>query len=128
MKEVIQLMLRSANLQVYNLFTRWKLNTFTDKERRRMLKEANNVNRMGEVLTRIYRTHLKAGVNGIAGDSMNTNMRRKIVNRLNFIAFGKIQEAFNIWKYDTFNKLKIQMEHTKAKVIDRLIRAAMSGE
>jgi len=37
MKKMIDKMLRSAGLMVYNLFTRWKLATFTDNEKKRAM-------------------------------------------------------------------------------------------
>jgi len=39
MKKMLDKMLRSAGLMVYNLFTRWKLSTFTDMEKKNMLKK-----------------------------------------------------------------------------------------
>jgi hypothetical protein len=35
LRKMIEKMLRSAGLMVYNLFSRWKLQTFTDKEKKR---------------------------------------------------------------------------------------------
>jgi hypothetical protein len=44
MKKMVDKMLRSAGLMVYNLFTRWKMDTFTDVERRRTMKKNNILN------------------------------------------------------------------------------------
>jgi hypothetical protein len=37
-----------------------------------------------------------------------------------------MKEAYSSWKYDTFAKLKAEMERKKAKVIDEFVRSAMS--
>jgi len=37
-----------------------------------------------------------------------------------------MKESFDSWKYDTFAKLKAEMERKKAKVIDEFVRSAMS--
>jgi hypothetical protein len=44
MKKMVNRMLRSAGLMVYNLFTRWKMDTFTDLERKRTMKKNNILN------------------------------------------------------------------------------------
>jgi hypothetical protein len=82
--------------------------------------------RMGDCLDKKHRHHLKAGYNAIAADTMNTKMRDRIVNRLNFVCFGRMQQGFDNWKYMCFAHLKMEMERKKAKVIDDLIRNSMS--
>jgi len=126
MKKMVDKMLRSAGLMVYNLFTRWKMDTFTDLERKLALKRNNKLNTFFDCLDKKHRNHLKAGFNGAAGESMNTATRQRIINRLGHACFGRTKEAFDNWKYDTFAKYKAEMERKKAKVIDEFIRSAMS--
>jgi hypothetical protein len=76
---------------------------------------------MSDALAKILRDRLKAGLNRVAGNSMNTNMQRRIVQRLHFVAFGKIKIAFDRWKYDTFAKLAAEMDAKKARVLDMLV-------
>jgi hypothetical protein len=111
---------------VYNLFTRWKLDTFTDIQKRREMAKNRKLMRMGDCLDKKHRHHLKAGYNAIAVDTMNTKMRDRIVNRLSFVCFGRMQQAFDSWKYMIFAKLREEMERKKARVIDDFVRNSMS--
>jgi hypothetical protein len=126
MRQMIEKMLRSAGLMVYNLFTRWKLDTFTDMQKRREMRRNRKLMGMGDCLDKKHRQHLKAGYNAIATDTMNTKMRDRIVNRLNFVCFGRMQQGFDNWKYMVFAKLREEMERKKARVIDDFIRNSMS--
>ena len=56
------------------LFMRWKLDTFTDVERRRTLRKNRILTAAFDVLDKKYRNHLKAGLTKISGESFNTNM------------------------------------------------------
>jgi hypothetical protein len=126
LKKMMDKMLRSAGLMVYNLFTRWKLDTFNDIERRRMLTRNRKLNGMMEVLDHKHRNHLKSGFNSIAGDSLNTASKQRIINKLGNACFGRMKAAWDSWKYDTFAKLKSEMERKKAMVCDTLVRNNMS--
>ena len=53
---------------------RWKLDTFTDVERRRTLRKNRILTAAFDVLDKKYRNHLKAGLTKISGESFNTNM------------------------------------------------------
>jgi hypothetical protein len=61
---------------VYNLFTRWKLDTFNDVERRRQLLRNRKLNAMMDTLDKKHRNHLKAGLGKIDGDAMQTGMKK----------------------------------------------------
>jgi len=126
MKKMMDKMLRSAGLMVYNLFTRWKLDTFNDIERRRTLLRNRKLNAFMECLDHKHRNHLKSGFNAIAGDSMNTATKQRIIGKLGNACFGRVKAAFDSWKYDTFAKMKSDMERKKAMVIDTLVRNNMS--
>jgi len=108
------------------MFSQWKLNTFTDIERRRALRKNRILNAAMECLDKKYRNHLKAGVTKIAGESFNTNMQKRIINRLSFVYFGRLTAAFNDWKADTFRKYKEERERKVAKVVDEFVRQSMS--
>ena len=75
MKMVIERMLKSANLMSYNLFTRWKLATFTDKEKRLQMAMSRKIGKMFDNIERKWRNHLRAGINKIARDCVETNMK-----------------------------------------------------
>jgi len=109
MKKMVDKMLRSAGLMVYNLFTRWKMDTFTDIERRREMKKNGILNTMLELLDRTHRNHLKTGFSRTAGESMNTASRQRMIGRLAHACFGRMKEAYDSWKYDTFAKMKAEM-------------------
>ena len=121
MKSLINKMLKKAGMMEYNLFTRWKLDTFNDAERRRQLLRNRKLNAMMDTLDKKHRNHLKSGLGKIDGDAMNTGMKKKIVNRLAFIGFGRLKNAFNDWKAHTFRKFAEERERKIAKVIDTLV-------
>jgi hypothetical protein len=126
MKSMIGRMLKGADLMQYNLFNRWKLDVFNDKEKRRQMLRNRKLNAMWDCLTGKHRNNLKSGFNGIAGDSMNTAMRQRILAKLGQAYFGRMEKAFDNWKYDVFADKKARMEQLKAKVIDEFVRSAMS--
>jgi hypothetical protein len=126
MKMFISLMLKAAGLMEYNCFTNWKLSTFTNKEKQAQLKKGRILNNMVSTLERKLRNHLRAGVNGIAKDSMNTNMRLRIILKLKNVCYGKMKMQFDRWKFETHAHLLAAIEHKKAKVIDMLVQHSMS--
>jgi hypothetical protein len=104
----------------------WKLQTFTDVERRRTLRKNKILTAGFDVLDKKFRNHLKAGVSAISGNSFNTNMQKRIINRLSFVYYGRLTNAFNDWKADTFRKYKEERERKVARVVDEFIRQSMS--
>jgi len=75
MKKMVDKMLRSAGLMVYNLFTRWKMDTFTDIEKKRAMNKNRKLNSCFDVLDKKHKNHLQTGFNRISGDSMNTKTK-----------------------------------------------------
>lgn len=126
MGKIVDKLLKAAGMQVFQYFSLWKLDTFNDIERRRTMKKNGVLNSMMEVLDYKYRNHLKAGFNATAGDAMNTNSRQRIMVRLGNVTFGRMKQAWDSWKYDTFAKAKAEMERKKANVIDIFVRNCMS--
>ena len=126
MKSMINKMMKKAGLMQQCLFMRWKLETFTDVERRRTLHKNRILSNGFDVLCKKLRNHQKAGLSKISGQSFNTNMQKRIINRLSFVYFGRLKNAFNDWRADTFTKFKEELERKKAKVIDEFMRQSMS--
>jgi hypothetical protein len=104
----------------------WKLQTFTDVERRRTLRKNKILTAGFDVLDKKYRKNLKAGISALAGNSFNTNMQKRIINRLSFVYYGRLTNAFNDWKADTFRKYKEERERKVARVVDEFVRQSMS--
>ena len=122
-------MLRAAGINLERSWLRWKMNHLSEdrdrvKKSRRDIAAAN----LGNALDKKRKQQLKSGLKPIAADVADTKAKQKIMSRLHFIAFGKVQAAFNNWKFDTFAKMRVEMEHKKAKVIDDLIKASMGPE
>lgn len=91
------------------------------------MKKSRIMNRMFDVIVRRYHKNLKAGVRRIAQDSWSTNMQQRILNKLHFIAFGKLKAKFDTWKM-AIPAIANAIDHKKAKVIDLLIQHSMSDE
>jgi hypothetical protein len=84
------------------------------------------LNDVFDSIARKRRNHLRAGFNAIAKDNWNTGMKQRILNKLTYSCFGRLKLAFNTWKYDTFQKLRVAIEQQKAKIIDTFVRNSMS--
>lgn len=82
---------------------------------------------MFDSMTQAYHRNLRAGFRGVAQDSWATNMRQRILNKLSFIAFGKLKQKFDTWKL-AIPAIANAVDHKKAKVIDLLIQHSMSDE
>jgi len=57
---------------------------------------------------------------------MCTAGRQRVLNKLGHACFGRIKQAFDSWKGETFRKFAMEVERKKAKCIDRLVRNNMS--
>lgn len=120
-------MLKSAGLLVFSYFSKWKLNCL-DKARLYELRHTRALNDVFDSIARKRRSHLRAGFSAIAQDSWNTNMRQRILNKLHYVAFGKLKNFFDRWKYQVNERLRNEMEAKKARVIDMLVQHSMSDE
>jgi hypothetical protein len=97
-KNSINLMLKAAGLLAYNYFSRWKLNGLA-KAKLFELRHQRALNEVIDSIARKRRNHLRAGFNAIAKDNWNTGMRQRILNKLNYVCFGKVKNAFDKWKF-----------------------------
>jgi hypothetical protein len=52
---------------------------------------------MGEILDKKRRKQLKSGLKPLADGVAHTKMQTKIINRLYYIAFGQLKNAFRDW-------------------------------
>ena len=89
MKGMVNRMMRKAGMMQYNLFTRWKMDTFNDVAKRRELLKNKRLTAMGETLHKKYRNHLKSGFAKIAGESAMTGAKQRMVGRLANACFGR---------------------------------------
>jgi hypothetical protein len=112
-------MLKAAGLYVYNYFSMWKLNCL-EKAKLAEMRHQRALNDVIDSIGRKRRHNLRAAFNAIAKDNWNTNMRQRILNKLSYVAFGKLKNFFDRWKYQVNEKLRNEMEAKKAKVIDML--------
>jgi hypothetical protein len=108
MKHMISLMLTTAGLAEYNLFSKWKLETFNNKAKRAEVARSRILTNSFDLLVRKYHRNLRAGVNGVAKDSFNTNMRQRILGKLAHVAYGKTKDKFENWKHQVHTKLKME--------------------
>jgi hypothetical protein len=54
-------------------------------------------------------------------------MQQNIFNKMHFIAYGRLRNAFTMWKEELDHYRKIG-EGKRARIIDRLIKATLSRE
>jgi len=90
MRGMVNRMMRKAGMMQYNLFTRWKMDTFNDAAKRAELLKNKRLNTFMEVLDNKHRNHLKAGFSRAAGESMNTNAKQRLLGRLGNACFGRM--------------------------------------
>ncbi|MEE4248200.1 MAG: hypothetical protein V2I33_22655, partial [Kangiellaceae bacterium] len=113
------LMLKACGLLVYNYFSMWKLNCL-EKAKLAEMRHQRALNDVVESIGRKRRKNLRAAFNAIAKDNWNTNMRQRILNKLSYVAFGRLKANFDRWKYAVHHRLLAEMEAKKAKVLDML--------
>jgi hypothetical protein len=58
------------------------MDTFTDLERKRTMKKNGILNGMFDLLDKRLNNHIKVGYSKLAGESMNTAARQRMVGRL----------------------------------------------
>jgi hypothetical protein len=92
MRAAFQKMLRACGVNVERAFLRWKMNHLSRdrariKQARRDIAAAN----LGNCLDKKRKSHLRSGLKPIAADVAQTKAREKIVGRLAFACFGRIQ-------------------------------------
>ena len=126
MRCAFEKMLRAAGVNVGRAWIIWKMNHLAaDRNRvataRRDIAATNLVN----VIDKKRKNHLRAGMKPIAKDVANSKAQERVVGRLAFACWGRMQQAFDSWKYAVFANLKAEVERKKAKIIDDLIRNAM---
>jgi hypothetical protein len=118
-KNSINLMLKACGLLVYNYFSMWKINCL-EKAKLAEMRHQRALNDVIESIGRKRRHNLRSAFNAIAKDNWNTNMRQRILNKLSYVAFGKLKAFFDRWKYQAHEGLRNAMEAKKAKVIDMI--------
>ncbi len=126
MRSAFEKMLRAAGVTVERAWIIWKMQHLAnDRNRvataRRDIAATNLVN----VLDKKRKHHLRSGMKPIAADVAQTKAQERVVGRLAFACWGRMQQAFDSWKYAVFANLKAEVERKKAKIIDDLIRNAM---
>jgi hypothetical protein len=92
-------MLRALGVNLERAFVLWRMFYLqADKAAAKAAKRNVSAANLGNVLDKKRRNHLRAGVRPLAKGVANTKMQTKIFNRLHFIAFGKLKNAFMTWK------------------------------
>jgi hypothetical protein len=127
MRAAFQKMLRASGVNVERAFLQWKMNHLsTDRNRIKQARRDIAAANLGNCLDKKRKNHLRSALKPIAADVAQTKAREKIVGRLSFACFGRMQQSFDSWKYHVFAHLAAAIEKKKAKIIDDLIRNAMS--
>jgi hypothetical protein len=55
-------------------------------------------------------------------------MKQRILNKLHYVAYGRVKNFFDRWKFSVHERLRAEMEAKKARVIDMLVQHSMSDE
>jgi hypothetical protein len=92
MRAAFQKMLRAAGVNVERAFLRWKMNHLSQdrdriKQARRDIAAAN----LGNAIDKKRKNHLRSGLRPIAHDVAQTKAKEKIVGRLAYACFGRVQ-------------------------------------
>jgi hypothetical protein len=84
------------------------------------MRHARALNLAVESIGRKRRNNLRAGFNAIAKDNWNTNMKQRILNKLQYVCYGRIKNLFDRWKFTVHHHLQAENEAKKSKVLDML--------
>jgi len=80
---------------------------------------------LGNVIDKKLKRHLRAGVKPLAAGVAETKMQKKIINRMYFIAFGKLKNAFVAWT-ELLEHCRVALNEKRQKVIEKLALSTMS--
>jgi hypothetical protein len=128
MRNTLQKILRAAGVNVDRAWIRWRmLHLEQDRAAAKLARRNVAAANMGEVLDKKRRKHLKAGLKPLADGVAHTKMQTKIINRLHYIAFGQLKNAFREWT-ECISKYRNALNKKREDVIHRLAMSCMSKE
>jgi hypothetical protein len=128
MRSSFQKILRAAGVNVERAWIRWRMHHLSeDRNRAKVARRNVAAANLGEVLDKKRRKQLKAGVKPLADGIAQTKMQTKIFNRLHFIAFGKLKNAFREWT-ELISKFRDAYNKKREDTIKKLAMSCMSKE
>ena len=91
-------MIRAAGLNCGNAFVLWRMwHLARDKNANLRARKKVAAANLGDRLDNKRKKHLRSGLKPLAKGVANTKMQNKIFNRMYFIAFGRLKNAFRDW-------------------------------
>lgn len=126
MRSCFEKMIRAAGINEERAFLAWKMwflarnRQFADNSRRNLT--ASN---LGNLINKKRRQHLRSGIKPLAKGVADTNMQKRIFNKMYYIAFGRLRIGFTMWK-ETIDRFREEGEEKRSRIIERLIRASYS--
>jgi hypothetical protein len=126
MRNTLQKILRAAGVNVDRAWIRWRmLHLQQDRAAAKLARRNVAAANMGEILDKKRRKHLKAGLKPLADGVAHTKMQTKIINRLYFIAFGQLKNAFRDWT-ECISKYRNALNKKREEYINKLALSCMS--
>jgi len=91
-------MLRAAGANINTAWLAWRMATLTGNSAKMALAKRNlAAKNIGECLDKKRKRHLRSGVRPLAAGVAQTKMQLKIMNRMYYIAYGRLKTAFRMW-------------------------------
>ena len=126
MRQCFEKMIRASGINQGKAFILWRV-WHLAKDKNAAIKARKKVAaaNIEAVIDKKRRNHLRSGVRPLAKGVANTKMQNKIFNRMYFIAFGRLKNAFRDWT-ECLEHMAKALNEKRAAVCRRLALSACS--
>mmetsp|Transcript_1175 Transcript_1175/g.876 ORF Transcript_1175/g.876 Transcript_1175/m.876 type:complete len:207 (-) Transcript_1175:2251-2871(-) len=125
-KHVVDKMIRSGDNALRKAMLVWEFETHAGKDKKEAQRKFG-ANQLVASVDHCRRHRLRFAYNKLAAGVSLTKMQQRIFNKLWGVYFDKLAKAFRNWASNTFANYAELLLSKKARVIDQLIFATMSG-
>jgi hypothetical protein len=99
MRNTFEKMIRAAGFNLDRAWIAWRMfHLSKDRDAAARARKKVSAANLANVVDKKKCNHLRSGLKSLADGIAYTNAQRKVINRLHFVAFGKLKQAFNNWK------------------------------
>jgi hypothetical protein len=121
-------MIRAAGMNIERAWLAWRMfHLGQDKNAASKACKQVAAANLGNTVDKKRRKNLRAGLKPLAKGVANTRMQQKIFNKMHFIAFGRLRNAFSWWK-EMLDKFAKVGEQKRYRIIEKLVKNSLSNE
>ena len=119
-------MLRAAGANLNTAWITWRMQHLQgDRKRMALAKRNLAAKNIGEAIDKKRKRHLRAGIKPLADGVAQTKMQLKIMNRMYYIAYGRLKTAFRMWT-EELSKYNDMLNAKREEIVRKIAISAMS--